>query len=378
MARLRIALAAGEASGDILGSGLMRAIKARHPDAEFIGVGGPLMEAQGMTSYFPMERLSVMGLVEVLGRLKELLARRKLLIQTLIDAKPDVFIGIDAPDFTLNIELKLRQAGIKTVHYVSPSVWAWRQKRVLKIREGCDLMLTLLPFEARFYEEKGVPVRFVGHPLADAIPLQADQRAARAELGLGEGPVVALMPGSRGGEVGRLGALFFDAAERLLAARPDIRFVLPCASPQRREQIEQLLQGRDLPLTLLDGQSHVALAACNAVLIASGTATLEALLYKRPMVVAYRMAPLTYWILKRMVKSPYVSLPNLLAQRLLVPELLQDAATAEALAQTLLPLLDNGDAQTAGFDAIHRTLRRDASNQAAEAVLNLIGATPSQ
>ncbi len=378
MARLRIALVAGEASGDILGSGLMRAIKARHPDAEFIGVGGPLMEAQGMTSYFPMERLSVMGLVEVLGRLKELLARRKLLVQTLIDEKPDVFIGIDAPDFTLNIELKLRQAGIKTVHYVSPSVWAWRQKRVLKIREGCDLMLTLLPFEARFYEEKGVPVRFVGHPLADTIPLQADQRAARDELGLGEGPVVALMPGSRGGEIGRLGALFFDAAERLLAARPDLRFVLPCASPQRREQIEQLLQGRELPLTLLDGQSHVALAACDAVLIASGTATLEALLYKRPMVVAYRMAPLTYWILKRMVKSPYVSLPNLLAQRLLVPELLQDAATAEALAQTLLPLLDNGDAQTAGFDAIHRTLRRDASNQAAEAVLNLIGATPSQ
>lgn len=378
MARLRIALVAGEASGDILGSGLMRAIKARHPDAEFIGVGGPLMEAQGMTSYFPMERLSVMGLVEVLGRLKELLARRKLLIQALIDEKPDVFIGIDAPDFTLNIELKLRQAGIKTVHYVSPSVWAWRQKRVLKIREGCDLMLTLLPFEARFYEEKGVPVRFVGHPLADTIPLQADQLAARAELGLGEGPVVALMPGSRGGEVGRLGALFFDAAERLLAARPDIRFVLPCASPQRREQIEQLLQERDLPLTLLDGRSHVALAACNAVLIASGTATLEALLYKRPMVVAYRLAPLTYWILKRMVKSPYVSLPNLLAQRLLVPELLQDAATAEALAQTLLPLLENGDAQTAGFDAIHRTLRRDASNQAAEAVLNLVGATPSQ
>ncbi|MGI3745403.1 MAG: lipid-A-disaccharide synthase [Janthinobacterium lividum] len=378
MARLRIALVAGEASGDILGSGLMRAIKARHPDAEFIGVGGPLMEAQGMTSYFPMERLSVMGLVEVLGRLKELLARRKLLIQTLIDEKPDAFIGIDAPDFTLNIELKLRQAGIKTVHYVSPSVWAWRQKRVLKIREGCDLMLTLLPFEARFYEEQGVPVRFVGHPLADTIPLQADQLAARAALGLGEGPVVALMPGSRGGEVGRLGALFFDAAERLVAVRPDIRFVLPCASPQRREQIEQLLQGRDLPLTLLDGRSHVALAACNAVLIASGTATLEALLYKRPMVVAYRLAPLTYWILKRMVKSPYVSLPNLLAQRLLVPELLQDAATAEGLAQTLLPLLDNGDAQTAGFDAIHRTLRRDASNQAAEAVLNLIGATPSQ
>lgn len=373
MAKLRIALVAGEASGDILGAGLMRALKARHPAIEFIGVGGPLMQAEGLTSYFPMERLSVMGLVEVLGRLRELLARRKLLIQTLIDEKPDVFIGIDAPDFTLNIELKLRQAGIKTVHYVSPSVWAWRQKRVLKIREGCDLMLTLLPFEARFYEEKGVPVRFVGHTLADAIPLQADRDAARTELGLVAGPLVALMPGSRGGEVGRLGSLFFEAAERLQALKPGVRFVLPCASPQRRAQIETLLQGRNLPLTLLDGQSHLALAACDAVLIASGTATLEALLYKRPMVVAYRLAPLTFWILKRMVKSPYISLPNLLAQRLLVPELLQDDATPEALAQTLLPLIDGGEEQTRGFDAIHRTLRRDASNQAADAVLELIG-----
>ncbi|MBP2874976.1 MULTISPECIES: lipid-A-disaccharide synthase [Pseudomonas] len=373
MANLRIALVAGEASGDILGAGLMRALKAQHPAVEFIGVGGPLMQAEGLTSYFPMERLSVMGLVEVLGRLRELLARRKLLIQTLIEEKPDVFIGVDAPDFTLNIELKLRQAGIKTVHYVSPSVWAWRQKRVLKIREGCDLMLTLLPFEARFYEEKGVPVRFVGHTLADTIPLQADRAAARAELGLPDGPLVALMPGSRGGEVGRLAAVFFDAAERLQALKPGVRFVLPCASPQRRAQIETLLAGRNLPVTLLDGQSHLALAACDAVLIASGTATLEALLYKRPMVVAYRLAPLTFWILKRMVKSPYISLPNLLAQRLLVPELLQDDATPEALAQTLLPLIDGGEEQTRGFDDIHRTLRRDASNQAADAVLTLIG-----
>ncbi|MGR2706683.1 lipid-A-disaccharide synthase [Pseudomonas sp. IB20] len=373
MASLRIALVAGEASGDILGAGLMRALKAQHPAVEFIGVGGPLMQAEGLTSYFPMERLSVMGLVEVLGRLRELLARRKLLIQTLIEEKPDVFIGIDAPDFTLNIELKLRQAGIKTVHYVSPSVWAWRQKRVLKIREGCDLMLTLLPFEAKFYEEKGVPVRFVGHTLADTIPLQADRAAARAELGLADGPLVALMPGSRGGEVGRLGALFFDAAERLQTLKPGIRFVLPCASPQRRAQIETLLEARNLPVTLLEGQSHLALAACDAVLIASGTATLEALLYKRPMVVAYRLAPLTFWILKRMVKSPYISLPNLLAQRLLVPELLQDDATPEALAQTLLPLIDGGEEQTRGFDDIHRTLRRDASNQAADAVLTLIG-----
>ena len=372
MARLRIALVAGEASGDILGSGLMRALKAQHSDIEFIGVGGPLMEAEGMSSYFPMERLSVMGLVEVLGRLRELLKRRKLLVQTLIAEKPDVFIGIDAPDFTLNIELQLRRAGIKTVHYVSPSVWAWRQKRVLKIREGCDLMLTLLPFEARFYEEHGVPVRFVGHSLADTIPLEADKAGARAELGLPDGPLVALMPGSRGGEVGKLGGLFLDAAQIIRQARPDVRFVLPCASAARREQIEQLLVGRDLPLTLLDGQSHLALAACDAVLIASGTATLEALLYKRPMVVAYRLARLTFWILKRLVKSPYVSLPNLLAQRMLVPELLQDAATPEALARTLLPLLDGGEEQTRGFDEIHRTLRLDASNQAAKAVLDLI------
>ena len=372
MAKLRVALVAGEASGDILGSGLMRALKVQHPDIEFIGVGGPLMEAEGMRSYFPMERLSVMGLVEVLGRLRELLKRRKALVQTLIAEKPDVFIGIDAPDFTLNIELQLRRAGIKTVHYVSPSVWAWRQKRVLKIREGCDLMLTLLPFEAKFYEEHGVPVRFVGHSLADTIPLEADKVGARAELGLPDGPLVALMPGSRGGEVGKLGGLFLDAAQLIREARPDVRFVLPCANAARREQIEHLMVGRDLPLTLLDGRSHLALAACDAVLIASGTATLEALLYKRPMVVAYRLARLTFWILKRLVKSPYVSLPNLLAQRMLVPELLQDAATPQALAKTLLPLLDGGEEQTRGFDEIHRTLRLDASNQAAKAVLGLI------
>ncbi|MGQ7817646.1 lipid-A-disaccharide synthase [Metapseudomonas furukawaii] len=372
---LRIALVAGEASGDILGSTLMQALKARHPDVRFIGVGGPRMQAEGLESYFPMERLAVMGLVEVLGRLPELLARRKRLIQTLIDERPDVFIGIDAPDFNLGVELKLRRAGIRTVHYVSPSVWAWRQNRVLKIREGCDLMLTLFPFEARFYEEKGVAVRFVGHPLADAIPLEADRAAARNALDLPlDSPLVALMPGSRGGEVGKLGSLFLDAAERLRSVRPGIRFVLPCASPERRQQVEAMLAGRDLPLKLLDGRSHEALAACDAVLIASGTATLEALLYKRPMVVAYKVAPLTYRILKRLVRSPYVSLPNLLAQRLLVPELLQDAATAEALAQTLSPLLDDGEIQTHGFDVIHRALRQDASREAADAILKLIGA----
>jgi lipid-A-disaccharide synthase len=371
---IRVALVAGEASGDILGAGLMQALKARHPSVEFIGVGGPRMIAEGLQSYFPMERLSVMGLVEVLGRLPELLSRRKRLIKTLIAERPDVFVGIDAPDFTLGVELKLRQAGIKTVHYVSPSVWAWRQKRVLKIREACDLMLTLFPFEAKFYQDHQVPVRFVGHPLADTIGLSADRQAARAALELpAQGPVVALLPGSRGGEVARLGSLFLDAAQQLRAMRPGIEFVLPCASSERREQVEQLLAGRDLPLTLLDGRSHEALAACDAVLIASGTATLEALLYKRPMVVAYRVAPLTYRILKRLVSSAYISLPNLLAKRLLVPELIQDAATPEALAATLSPLLDDGAVQTEGFDVIHRTLRCDASVQAADAVLKLIG-----
>ncbi|OWP50583.1 lipid-A-disaccharide synthase [Pseudomonas nitroreducens] len=371
--KLRVALVAGEASGDILGSGLMQALKQRHPDIEFIGVGGPRMQAEGLQSHFPMERLAVMGLVEVLGRLRELLRRRKDLVRMLIAAKPDVFIGIDAPDFNLNIELKLRRAGIRTVHYVSPSVWAWRQKRVLKIKQACDLMLALFPFEARFYEEHAVPVRFVGHPLANTIPLEADRIGARERLGLlQDACVVALLPGSRGGEVGKLGALFLDTAQRLLKDRPELRFVLPCASPERRVQIEEMLAGRDLPVQLLDGASHEALAACNAVLIASGTATLEALLYKRPMVVAYKVAPMTYRILKRLVKSPYISLPNLLAGRLLVPELIQDAATPEALGATLLPLLDDGSVQTESFDAIHRALRQDASAQAAEAVLALV------
>ncbi len=371
---LTVALVAGEASGDILGAGLMQAIRAQRPDVEFVGVGGPRMEALGLKSYFPLERLAVMGLVEVLGRLPELLARRKRLVRTLLEVRPDVFVGIDAPDFNLDLAHKLRRAGIKTVHYVSPSVWAWRQKRVLKIRDACDLMLTLFPFEAKFYDEHQVKVRFVGHPLADTIALTTDRAAARQALGLPQtGLIVALMPGSRGGEVARLGPLFLDAADRLRSMRLGIRFVLPCATPERRLQLEQMLAGRDLPLTLLDGHSHEALAACNAVLIASGTATLEALLYKRPMVVAYSVAPLTFRILRSMVKSPYVALPNLLAQRQLVPELLQDAATPDAMAQRLSSLLDNGDVQTEGFDAIHRTLRCDASTQAAAAVLELAG-----
>ncbi|MDR6235784.1 lipid-A-disaccharide synthase [Pseudomonas oryzihabitans] len=371
---LRVALVAGEASGDLLGAGLMQALRAQHPHISFMGVGGPRMEAEGLVSEFPMERLAVMGLVEVLGRLRELLGRRKALIAQLLEARPDVFIGIDAPDFVLEIEAQLHRAGIPAVHYVSPSVWAWRQKRVLKIRDGCDLMLTLFPFEARFYEEQQVPVRFVGHPLADTIPLDSDRLAARQALGLPkDGQVVALLPGSRGGEVGRLGALFLDAATQLLAVRPEVRFVLPCANAARRAQVEQLLEGRPpLPLLLTDGRSHEVLAACDGVLIASGTATLEALLFKRPMVVAYRVAPLTYLILRQLVKSPYISLPNLLAGRKLVPELIQHEATPERLVAELLPLLERPEQQTDSFESIHHSLRRDASVQAARAVLALL------
>jgi lipid-A-disaccharide synthase len=373
--RLKVALVAGEASGDILGSGLMQALKRQNPHIEFIGVGGPRMEAEGLCSYFPMERLSVMGLFEVLGRLFELLLRRRRLLRSLIASRPDVFIGIDAPDFNLGLELKLRRAGIRTVHYVSPSVWAWRQKRVLKIRRACDLMLTLFPFEAQFYRQHGVPVRFVGHPLANSIPLQVDRPAARQLLGFSaDSTVVALMPGSRGGEVSRLGPLFLDAARLLASRRQDLQFVLPCASAPRREQLEQMLEGRDLRLSLLDGKSHEALAACDVVLIASGTATLEALLHKRPMVVAYRVANLTYRLLRRFMKTAFFSLPNLLAGRQLVPELIQDAATPQALADALTSLLDDGQDQTEGFAAIHVALRQDASTQAAEAVLQLVNA----
>lgn len=371
--KLRVALVAGEASGDILGSGLMQALKAQHPGVSFIGVGGPRMEAEGLRSYFPMERLSVMGLFEVLGRLFELIFRRRRLVRTLIAERPDVFIGIDAPDFNLGLELKLRRAGIRTVHYVSPSVWAWRQKRVLKIREACDLMLTLFPFEAQFYREHDVPVRFVGHPLANTIALQVDRAGARTALGLPQaGEVVALMPGSRGGEVSRLGPLFLDAAEQLNHLRPGLQFIVPCASQPRREQLDQMLAGRNLQLDLLDGHSHEALAACNVVLIASGTATLEALLHRRPMVVAYRVANLTYRLLRRFMKTSLFSLPNLLAGRQLVPEFIQDAATPQVLAVAVASLLANAREQTESFAEIHQALRQDASAQAAEAVLELV------
>lgn len=373
---IKVALVAGEASGDILGAGLMRELRKQHPKIEFIGVGGPLMQEHGLQSYFPMERLAVMGLVEVLGRLPELMKRRKQLAEYLLQEQPDVFVGIDAPDFNLDLELKLRGQGIKTVHYVSPSVWAWRQKRVVKIRQACDLMLCLLPFEASFYEEHGVPVRFVGHPLADSIALEHDRDEARRELGLDlEAPLVALMPGSRGSEVSRLGGLFLQTARLLHQHDSELRFVMPAANALRREQLESLLKSYpEVPVTLLDGQSQLALQACDAVLIASGTATLEAMLFKRPMVVAYQLAEMTYRILKLMVKSSYFALPNLLAGEALVPELIQHAATPENLACAVEQQLRDGSRQTDRFLELHLQLRREASSEAAKAVLKLLEA----
>lgn len=375
---LCIALVAGEASGDTLGAGLIRALKRQYPQARFIGIGGPRMLAEGMQTQVPMERLSVMGLVEVLGRLRELLKIRKSLVGYLKSQQPDVFIGIDAPDFTLNVEKQLREAGIPTVHYVSPSVWAWREKRVLGIRQSTDLMLTLFPFEEAVYQKHGVTVRCVGHTLADQIPLTPDRVAARATLALdAQARVVALMPGSRNGELRKLGLLFLHTAAWCLERQPQLQFIMPCANPERRVQMEAILaeSGLSLPLTLLDGQAHEALAACDAVLIASGTATLEAMLFKRPMVVAYRMAGLTFKILKRLVKVGHVSLPNLLAGREVVPEFLQDEATPEAMGQALLQRLGptpEAEATQATFMQLHELLRRDADVSAAEAVIELM------
>lgn len=334
MRRLRIAILAGEASGDILGAGLLHALHGRVEQLEIVGVGGELMAAQGLRSRFPMERLSVMGLVEVLGRLPELLRRRARLAEELIADPPDVFVGIDAPDFNLGLERRLRRAGIPTVHYVSPSVWAWRRKRIFSIRKSTDLMLTLLPFETRIYEEHQIAVRFVGHPLANQIPLEPDQAAARAALGLAaEGELVALLPGSRGGEIRQLAEPFLDTARWLLQRRPELRFLLPAANDRRHGELAALIAEKyaDLPLELTRGRSREVMAAADSILIASGTATLEAMLLKKPMVVAYRMAPLTYKILSRLISSRHIALPNLLADRRMVPEVLQDEVRAEVL-----------------------------------------------
>ena len=374
---LRIGIIVGEASGDQLGAGLIAALQSVHPDAIFEGVGGTKMQVLGCTSLYPMETLSVMGLVEPLKRLPELLRMRRGLVEHFIAQPPDVFIGIDAPDFNLGIELRLKKAGIPTVHYVSPSVWAWRQGRIKKIARAVDHMLTLLPFEAEFYQRHNVPVTFVGHPLADELPLVPDISAARTRLKLAsDGPVIALLPGSRQSEVGLLGQLFLDAARLCLQARPDLTFVLPAANPARRQQIDAMLaDAGDLPISVLDGQSHLAMEAADVVLLASGTTALEAMLLKKPMVVSYKAGWLTHAIISRMLKVPYVSLPNLLADRELVPEVLQDAATPEALATLLLERL--GDSALAvklhsDFTELHQQIQCNGNQKAAEAVLSVI------
>ena len=375
---LRIGIVVGEASGDILGAGLMAAIQERYPDAVFEGIGGPKMLALGFNSFFPQDRLAVMGLIEPLKRLFELLRIRRHIIRYFGDNPPDLFIGIDSPDFNLTIEERLKQQGIKTVHYVSPSVWAWRQKRVLKIARAVDLMLTLLPFEAEFYQQHKIAVTFVGHPLADQIPLQVDQAGARRDLGIDTEPTcIALMPGSRGGEVKMLGPIFLQAARLCLQKFPDLIFVVPVVNDDRFAQIErQLAEFSDLPLRLVKGQSQTVMAAADLVMMASGTTTLEAMLLKRPMVVAYRFSALSYWILSRLVKSRFFSLPNLLANEALVPELLQDDVTPERLSEELISYLNNPQKVQQlqqRFLEIHQDIRRQASQKAADAVLQLIG-----
>ncbi len=375
LAEKTIAIVAGEASGDILGAGLIAAIRSRYPACRFIGVGGSRMIAAGLESRFDMDRLSVMGITEVLGRLPELLRRRRDLIAHIVDQRADLYIGIDSPDFNLPIAARLHRLGIRTAHYVSPSVWAWRQGRVKGIRASIDLMLTLLPFEADFYVEHQVPVEFVGHPLADQIPVQVDQPAARAQLGLpANGRVVAVLPGSRGGEVRYIWPVFLEAIDRLAAQHPDLHFVVPAANVMRHAELSPQLATRTR-VTLVEGESHAAMAAADVVMLASGTATLEAMLLKKPMVVGYKVSGLTFAIMSRLVKTQWVSLPNLLSRETLVPELIQSDMTAKALADAVNQWLDNPGgcaALAAHFEQLHGQLRRQASDRAADAVVELL------
>ncbi|TFH73084.1 lipid-A-disaccharide synthase [Gammaproteobacteria bacterium LSUCC0112] len=388
-----IAMVAGEASGDILGAGLIRALRQRYPHARFVGVGGPKMLACGFETITPMERLSVMGFIEPLGRLPELLRLKRDLIKRFSDEKAAVFIGIDSPGFNLRLAQSLHDLGIKTVHYVSPSVWAWGQKRIFKIARAVDLMLTLFPFETAIYQQHGIAVHCVGHPMADRVDPDEDQYQARQQaqqtLGLnvsGAQQVVCLMPGSRHDELARLAPVFLAAALRCLQMRPTLQFVLPCANQTRLEQLNGLLADalaqdpanqhwRD-SFKVLDGHSYEAMRAADMVLLASGTATLEAMLLKRPMIVCYKLSAMTWWLASRLVKVPDIALPNLLAGRRLVPEYLQHAVTEQTLSTELLAWLDDSlrrDALYDDFTRIHRSIRLDADQQAAHAVSTLIG-----
>ncbi|ANF56944.1 lipid-A-disaccharide synthase [Halotalea alkalilenta] len=376
---LKVFVVAGELSGDVLGAGLLRELKRRYPGASFRGIGGPRMIAAGLESLAPLERLSIMGLVEVLKHLPGLIQLRRMLRKEALDWRADVMVGIDAPDFNLGLERQLREVGIRTVHYVSPSVWAWRQGRVEGIRRAVDLMLTFLPFEAAFYREHGVPVRFIGHPLADELPLDDDASSARRALGIEHtGPLLAMLPGSRHNEVRLMLPVYLETLALLRQRQPALRAVLPAASPARRAEIEALLdeQAREA-ITLIDGDAALAMVAADAVLLTSGTSALEAMLCHRPMVVAYRMAPITHWIAQRVVKTEWISLPNLIARETLVPELIQHDATAPRIAALLEPLLtDPQQALRERFARMHAELALGASASAADAVAALVEKGP--
>lgn len=383
---MRIGIIAGEASGDLLGAGLIKAIKVRIPDVAIEGIAGPRMREQGCKVLFPSEKLAVMGLVEVIGHYRELLDIRTQVLHYFLANPPDVFIGVDAPDFNLGLARRLKRAGIPTVQYVSPQVWAWRQYRVRNIARCADLMLTLFPFEASFYEGQAkyrIATQFVGHPLADMIAPGLDdddveRQNLRRSLGVPPGAeLVALMPGSRASELRYLAESFVRTAAWCRERRPSLHFIAPQANKITRNLFEQVLSrcAPDLPVVVLEGRAHEALRAADAVLVASGTATLEALLLKRPMVVAYRMAAVTYWITRRLLKVPYFSLPNLLAGRKLVEEFSQEEVTVENMGKALLAFFEKPEAARGlreTFENIHQALRQGADDRAAETVLALI------
>ena len=374
---LRVGIVVGELSGDTLGEGFIKAIQAKYPNAEFVGIGGPKMNALGCRSLFDMEELAVMGLVEVLGRLPRLLKVKAELVKYFTDNPPDVFIGIDAPDFNLRLELDLKKAGIKTVHYVSPSVWAWRQKRIFKIEAATNLVLAFLPFEKAFYDQYNVPCEFIGHTLADAIPLVSEKQPARELLGLEQDKKwLAVLPGSRGSELKMLSQPFIETCKRLKQQHPDLGFVVALVNQKRREQFEQAWQefAPELDFRLVDDTARNVITASDAVMLASGTVALECMLIKRPMVVGYKVNAFTAYLARKMLKTKYVSLPNILADQELVKEFLQEECTVENLAAEVGRLLgDEGAQMVEKFTEMHHWIRKDADKQAAKAVLNLIG-----
>lgn len=374
-----IGIVAGEASGDLLGSHLIRAIRKHRPDVEFVGIAGPKMQAEGAVSLFPMERLAVRGYFEVLRHLLGILRIRRQLLAHFRKNPPDLFIGVDAPDFNLGLERRLKRLGIKTVHYVSPSIWAWRRGRMRKIRRSVSHILALFPFEAPLYEKAGVPVTYVGHPLADLLPMEPDRAAAQRELRLPSGKLVfALLPGSRQSELDYMADLFVRTARQIHEQIPESLFLVPVVSQETRWKLQAAIVRNgagSLPLNILFGHSHLAMQAADGIIVASGTATLEAALLKRPMVITYRMSPLSWQILRHMNYLPYVGLPNILAGKLVVPELLQGRATPERIAETLL-LLVNDKAEVTRiedeFKALHRLLQQNTEEKAAQVILGLL------